>query len=162
MSPPDPLTPRDLFLKFTKTEEFTSLNIKKGGLGGGRQPGATASSWTFRSGRWVSTQSTSTRNSNTLYGRRKTAAALGGGALQVRRPGTGREARRAREGRREKRRQHQKKTRRGWRFLDERSRKPVFKSKTDKGKWVSINTRKIHRYFSRTSRPESNSNSNSN
>ena len=36
--------------------------------------------------------------------------------------------------------------RRGWRFLDERSRKPVFLTKTDKGKWVSDDTRKIHRF----------------
>ena len=43
--------------------------------------------------------------------------------------------------------------RRGWRFLDERSRKPVFLTKTDKRKWVSDDTRKIHRFSRRASRP---------
>ena len=43
--------------------------------------------------------------------------------------------------------------RRGWRFLDERSRKPVFLTKTDKGKWVSDDTRKIHRFSRRACRP---------
>ena len=50
---------------------------------------------------------------------------------------------------RKKSRQHQKMAaaveatnrRRGWRFLDERSRKPVFLTKTDKGEWVSDDTR---------------------
>ena len=42
--------------------------------------------------------------------------------------------------------------RRGWRFLDERSRKPVFLTKTDKGKWVSDDTRKFHRFSRRTPR----------
>ena len=43
--------------------------------------------------------------------------------------------------------------RRRWSRLAERSPKPVFPIKTDKGKWVSNKTRKIRRFPSRTSRP---------
>ena len=43
--------------------------------------------------------------------------------------------------------------RRRWSRLAERSPKPVFPIKTDKGKWVSNKTRKIRRFSRRTCRP---------
>ena len=43
--------------------------------------------------------------------------------------------------------------RRRWSRLAERSPKPVSPTKTDKGKWVSDDTRKIRRFSRRTSRP---------
>ena len=43
--------------------------------------------------------------------------------------------------------------RRRWSRLAERSPKPVSPTKTDKGKWVSDDTRKIRRFSRRTCRP---------
>merc|ERR1712139_178332 len=43
--------------------------------------------------------------------------------------------------------------RRRWSRLAERSPKPVFPTKTDKGKWVSDDARKIRRFSRRTCRP---------
>jgi hypothetical protein len=171
--PPGPPPPRDRILKCTKTEEFSSLNDKKGAEAGfrsrvGGRAYVKCTGWSGVGVRVGGNGGNPKKAESHLRRSESTQGAPGvqGGLFGVQEGAVGSQEV---AGKWRCMNDFSQKVedfsrffeigsfrpwrRRRWSRLAERSPKPVFPLKTDHGKWVSLKTRKIRRFSRRTSRP---------